>query len=167
MWDLAPRAMPALLPGEFLDVRIDRRISAAFFPILRALTSVTTITTRGSMFPRITPRGSGGSRRLAAPAQKPQTIYRKRSARRLFGLPLWEVAFNVANKKGNMRYLRQAKARAIVAVGDHATGVIAIGGFAKGLVAVGQLSLGLVSFGLFPSDCWRSGRSAWAWRVSE
>lgn len=86
---------------------------------------------------------------LASFAPAPNTIYRRRSQTVLFGLPLWEFAFNVVNKKGRMRHVKQAKARAIIAVGDSATGVIAIGGFAKGLISVGQFSFGLISFGCF------------------
>ena len=89
----------------------------------------------------------------ASPQLPPQaplknTIYRKRSKTVLFGLPLWEAAFNLINKKGRMRFVKSAKARAIIAVGDFATCVIAIGGTTKGLISIGQFSFGLVSFGI-------------------
>lgn len=86
---------------------------------------------------------------LAAYAPAPNTIYRKRSETKIFGLPLWEVAFNLINKKGRTRYVKSAKARAIFAIGDSATGFIAIGNSARGLIAVGKFSVGLISFGIF------------------
>jgi hypothetical protein len=56
---------------------------------------------------------------------------------------LWEIAFNLKHHK----YARRAEARAVIAIGDSATGLIAVGAVAKGLVAVGGLSFGLISVG--------------------
>lgn len=66
---------------------------------------------------------------------------RRRSDHRLYGWPLWEIALGPDPETGETR----GHARAIVAVGDLATGVLAIGGLARGLVAIGGLALGVVS----------------------
>jgi hypothetical protein len=97
------------------------------------------------------------SPQLAPQAPLENNIYRKRSKTVLFGLPLWEVAVNTISRKGRMRYVKSAKARAIVAIGDSATGVIAIGGSAKGLISLGQFSVGLVSFGIFSIGLFSGG----------
>lgn len=60
-------------------------------------------------------------------------IRERKSERRLWGMPLWQVGKN---------------ARAVFAVGMNARGVVAVGMKARGLVSVGMLSLGLISIGL-------------------
>lgn len=68
---------------------------------------------------------------------------RKRSKTTILGLPLYEIATGPDLETGEVR----GHARAIVAVGDIATGVIALGGFAQGGIVFGGMALGLVSFG--------------------
>ena len=68
---------------------------------------------------------------------------RKRAHVGLLGLPLWEVAIGPDPGRGESR----GHARAILAIGDLATGCIAIGGLARGGIAAGGLSVGIVSFG--------------------
>jgi hypothetical protein len=68
---------------------------------------------------------------------------RKRSRRRLFGLPLYDVAFGPNIEKGELR----GHAKGIVAIGDTATGALAVGGIASGGIAVGGLAFGLFSIG--------------------
>lgn len=79
-----------------------------------------------------------------------QRTVRRRSEAELLGLPLWEIAIGPDAEKGEWR----GHARAIIAIGDIATGWLAIGGFARGIIAlggcaVGGVSLGGVSLGLF------------------
>lgn len=68
---------------------------------------------------------------------------RKRADWGIGDLPFWEVALGPDLAKGEMR----GHAKAIVAVGDIATGVLALGGWARGVVAFGGMATGLVSFG--------------------
>ena len=68
---------------------------------------------------------------------------RKRSATKMFGLPLYEIAIGPDLENGELR----GHARAIVAIGDVATGVIAIGGWARGGLAIGGIATGLISLG--------------------
>jgi len=68
---------------------------------------------------------------------------RKRSSIEVAGFPLWAVALGPDPEKGEIR----GHAKAIIAVGDMATGVLAIGGLARGAVAVGGLAVGLLSLG--------------------
>lgn len=68
---------------------------------------------------------------------------RKRSATRIAGLPLYDIALGPDPAAGELR----GHARGIVAVGDIATGVLALGGLARGAIAVGGLAVGLLSFG--------------------
>jgi len=68
---------------------------------------------------------------------------RKRSATRLFGLPLWEIAKGADLGNGE----RRGHARAIIALGDVADGVVAVGGIARGVVAIGGISAGICSLG--------------------
>jgi len=60
-------------------------------------------------------------------------IHDRTSKRKLWGMPLWQIAKN---------------AHAVFAVGRSARGVVAVGVKARGLVAVGMLSMGLVSVGI-------------------
>lgn len=69
---------------------------------------------------------------------------RKRSATRLFGLPLWEIASGPEIENGKRK---PGHARAIFAVGDIADGVFALGGIARGVVSVGGIAFGALSLG--------------------
>jgi hypothetical protein len=64
---------------------------------------------------------------------------RRRSKTMVGGWPLWEIAVGPDLERGQMR----GHAKAIIAIGDMATGVVAIGGLAGGVIAFGGLSLGL------------------------
>ena len=91
-------------------------------------------------------RRSGGRTLAPAPAATPMgtmPVIRKRATFEVFGLPLWEVAIGPDPSRGEMR----GHARAIIAIGDMATGFIALGGLARGGIAIGGLALGLVSCG--------------------
>jgi hypothetical protein len=68
---------------------------------------------------------------------------RRRSEAELFGLPLWEVALGPDLEQGQ----RCGHAKAILAMGDIATGVFAMGGLARGLFACGGVALGGFTFG--------------------
>jgi hypothetical protein len=83
------------------------------------------------------------------PVQCRRTV-RRRSEASFLGLPVWEIAVGPDLERGEPR----GHARAIIAIGDIATGWLAIGGFARGIIAlggcaVGGISLGGVSLGLF------------------
>jgi hypothetical protein len=75
--------------------------------------------------------------RLGSPA------IRKRSRTRIAGLPLFEIAFGPQRSRGESH----GHAKALIAIGDQATGVLAIGGLAQGVVAIGGLSEGLIAVG--------------------
>lgn len=66
---------------------------------------------------------------------------RRRSERRVYGWPLWEIAVGPDLESGEAR----GHARAVIAIGDLATGVLAIGGLARGIVAVGGIAIGAVA----------------------
>lgn len=68
---------------------------------------------------------------------------RKRSAKKVWGLPLYDIAMGPDPEKGELR----GHARGIIAIGDFAIGVLALGGIARGVVAIGGLALGLL-FGM-------------------
>lgn len=68
---------------------------------------------------------------------------RKRSEKRIWGLPLYDIAMGPDPEKGELR----GHARGIIAIGDFATGIFALGGIARGVVAIGGLALGLL-FGM-------------------
>ena len=68
---------------------------------------------------------------------------RRRSSRKLWGLPLYDIAFGPDLAKGELR----GHARGIIAVGDVATGGLAVGGMAGGVIAIGGLSAGVISVG--------------------
>ena len=70
---------------------------------------------------------------------------RRKSTTTIAGLPLWAIASGPDPASGEMR----GHARAIIAIGDIATGVLAIGGFARGLIALGGLAIGVISAGGF------------------
>ena len=68
---------------------------------------------------------------------------RKRSQAELLGLPLWEIATGPNPDRGEIR----GHAKAIIAIGDIATGFLAIGGYARGAVALGGLAIGAIALG--------------------
>lgn len=68
---------------------------------------------------------------------------RRQSKTMIAGLPLWAIASGPDPATGQMR----GHAKAIIAIGDMATGVVAIGGFARGLIAFGGLAAGVISAG--------------------
>ncbi len=86
-------------------------------------------------------------RRLEAElaAQRVQGVrnVRKRASWGLGNIPMYEVAVGPDPVKGEWR----GHAKAIVALGDIATGFVAVGGWARGFVAVGGLAMGVFSFG--------------------
>jgi hypothetical protein len=85
---------------------------------------------------------SGRIARPLPPGNHPPAI-RKRSRTRIAGLPIFEIAFGPQPSRGE----RHGHAKALIAIGDQATGVLAIGGLAQGVVAVGGLSEGLIAVG--------------------
>lgn len=66
---------------------------------------------------------------------------RYRSAARLFGLPVIDIALGPSGAE------RRGKARGIIAIGDSAVGWIAIGSFARGIVAIGAVAVGVFALG--------------------
>lgn len=74
--------------------------------------------------------------------QRQQTI-RRRSEATFLEIPIWEIAVGPDPESGEVR----GHARAIVAIGDIATGWLAIGGFARGIVAIGGCAIGGIAIG--------------------
>jgi hypothetical protein len=70
-----------------------------------------------------------------------QRTVRRRSGGTFLGIPVWEVALG-PDPENNEAF---GHARAIVAIGDVATGVIAIGGVALGGITIGGCSIGLLA----------------------
>ena len=68
---------------------------------------------------------------------------RRRATWGIGNLPFWEVAVCPDPGRGEAR----GHAKAVVAVGDIATGFVAVGGWARGVVALGGLATGLLSLG--------------------
>jgi len=68
---------------------------------------------------------------------------RRRASWGIGNLPFWEVAVGPDPGRGETR----GHAKAVVAVGDIATGFVAVGGWARGVVALGGLATGLLSLG--------------------
>lgn len=68
---------------------------------------------------------------------------RRQSKRTVAGWPLWAIASGPDPARGESR----GHARAIVAIGDMATGLLAIGGFARGVIAFGGAAVGVISAG--------------------
>ena len=68
---------------------------------------------------------------------------RRRADWGIGNLPMWEIAVGPDPEKGEIR----GHAKAVLAVGDIATGVVALGGWARGFVAFGGLATGLISLG--------------------
>jgi hypothetical protein len=81
--------------------------------------------------------------KVAGLRQSPYRGVRFRSQLGIGNLPLFELCTGPCPERGELR----GHARAVIAVGDFATGVVAVGGLARGLVAVGGLALGGISFG--------------------
>jgi hypothetical protein len=87
-------------------------------------------------------RRQGAPARSLLPGHSGASI-RHRSRTHIAGFPLFEVAFGPQRMRGEAH----GHAKALIAIGDQATGVLAIGGLAQGLVAVGGLSQGLIAVG--------------------
>jgi hypothetical protein len=68
---------------------------------------------------------------------------RRRSASLVGNIPLWEIAIGPDLAAGEAR----GHAKAILALGDIATGFVALGGWARGGLAIGGLATGLFSIG--------------------
>jgi hypothetical protein len=68
---------------------------------------------------------------------------RRRADWSIGNLPAWEIAVGPDLDKGEMR----GHAKAVVAIGDIATGFVALGGWARGVIALGGLATGLFSLG--------------------
>jgi hypothetical protein len=68
---------------------------------------------------------------------------RRRASAFVGNLPLWEIAIGPDLEKDE----RRGHAKAVLAVGDIATGFVALGGWARGVLAIGGLATGLFSFG--------------------
>ena len=81
--------------------------------------------------------------RLKGPEPAGSRSVRRRSEIAQFGLPLREIAVGPDLARGEKR----GHARAILAVGDIATGVFALGGIACGGLCVGGVSIGIVTIG--------------------
>jgi hypothetical protein len=81
-------------------------------------------------------------REIAALRSAPRKV-RKRATWGLGNLPIYEIAVGPDPERGEAR----GHARAVVAIGDIATGFVAVGAWARGVVALGGLATGLFSFG--------------------
>jgi hypothetical protein len=83
-------------------------------------------------------------REVAALKQRaiPRSV-RRRSPESIFGLPLYEVATGPDLERNESR----GHARAIIAIGDIATGIVAIGGLARGVVALEGMAIGVIALG--------------------
>ncbi len=68
---------------------------------------------------------------------------RKRATWGIGNLPFYEIALGPDMARGE----RRGHAKAVVAIGDLATGVLAVGGLSRGLVAIGGMTAGVLSFG--------------------
>ena len=68
---------------------------------------------------------------------------RRRASWSIADLPLYEISLG----SDPARRQQRGHARAIIAVGDVASGVLAIGGYARGVIAIGGFATGLFSFG--------------------
>lgn len=76
--------------------------------------------------------------------QRPGTLIvgrRYTSETRVFGVPLVQIALGPDGDE------RQGRARAIIAIGDVATGVLALGGITRGVIAIGGMAVGVVACG--------------------
>jgi hypothetical protein len=68
---------------------------------------------------------------------------RRRAAWTIGDMPLYEISLGSDPGRRQLR----GHARAIIAIGDVASGVVAIGGYARGVIAIGGLAAGIVSIG--------------------
>jgi len=68
---------------------------------------------------------------------------RKGASRGIGNLPFYEIALGPDVARGE----RRGHAKAVIAIGDVATGVLALGGLSWGLVAAGGAAAGVLSFG--------------------
>jgi hypothetical protein len=68
---------------------------------------------------------------------------RRRATLTIGRLPLYEISLGADRGRGQPR----GHAKAIIAIGDVASGVLAIGGYARGVIAIGGLATGVVSIG--------------------
>ena len=75
--------------------------------------------------------------------QLPPVGIRRRASFTIGDLPLYEISLGADRGRGQPR----GHAKAIIAIGDVASGVLAIGGHARGIIAIGGLATGLVSIG--------------------
>ena len=149
VWEIEPSAMSAMQPGVVVPVRFHRSNMREIHPSLAgARYSDQYQFAKLFIENDIDAPSVIAAERLAPPAPKENMIYRRRSRVRIFGLPLWEIAFNLIRRKGNLQYApRNAQARAVIAIGDSAVGFVAIGGFARGVIACGHFAVGLVAGG--------------------
>jgi hypothetical protein len=75
--------------------------------------------------------------------QRPPIGIRKRASWSIGDMPLYEISLGSDPGRREPR----GHARAIIAIGDVASGVLAIGGYARGVIAIGGLATGIVSIG--------------------
>src|ERR1051325_3118889 len=73
----------------------------------------------------------------------PPVGIRRRATISIGDVPLYEISLGSDPGRRQLR----GHAKAIIAIGDVATGVLAIGGYARGVIAIGGLATGLVSIG--------------------
>lgn len=148
VWEVEASAFGAIKSGSTIPVRVDpddlRRVVPDFQGVRWSETYQHALLGIENDF---RPEALIDAGHAAPLAPRANYVYRKTSKARIFGLPLWEVAFNLIAKNGPVRYAKNARARAIIAIGDSASGVIAIGAFARGIVAIGQFSVGFVALG--------------------
>lgn len=121
-----------------------------------------------------------GSEQVGKPTKK---SVRKRSTRKLFGWPLYDIAIGPASDRGES----VGRAVGIIAVGDQACGGLAIGGLSCGLISIGGCSFGLLgavggvavggvvlggvavgvlAMGGVAIGAWATGGATFAWQVS-
>jgi hypothetical protein len=68
---------------------------------------------------------------------------RKRASWGIGDWPFYEIALGPDLSRGEWR----GHAKAVIAIGDMATGVLAVGGLSRGVVAIGGLAAGFLSLG--------------------
>jgi hypothetical protein len=144
VWEIEPLMVGSLQIGSSVPVKINPDDARQVFPNASGMRySYTYQHAYLGIEDDFEPQRVIAAQELSPVAPRAKTVYRKRSKTFLWGMPLWEVATNLNNKK----YAPRAAARAVIAIGDSASGLIAIGTIARGVVAVGQVSFGLVSIG--------------------
>ena len=80
---------------------------------------------------------------LAALRGRGPRSVRRRADWGIGDLPMWEIAVGPDLEKGEIR----GHAKAVLAVGDIATGFVALGGWARGVLAFGGLATGVIGIG--------------------